>query len=99
MSADWCETCGNFMLFPNSHKCPPIFMVNEPEYDEEWYKIRARSFESAAEKWADKTDAEGDYSIISGNETEVIVRNEAGEIKKFKVFGESVPEYTATEIE
>jgi len=97
----WCNICNDFMLYPDTHKCPPIFEVCQHEYDPDyWMKIRARDEAMAAEKWAEQDDCESsEYQIVRGTDTEVWVRKWGeSEIKRFMVSGESVPEYTATPI-
>lgn len=99
---DVCPTCGKWMMFPKSHQCPPIFEVIDEDggYGDEdpWQwasKIYARDPETAAEKWADENDCNGDYTIIRGNEAKISVRAADGTITRWIVTGESVPEYTA----
>jgi len=100
MTSEWCKKCGKFAIWPESHKCPPLWELNEPEYDEDhWEQIYAIDEETAAEEWADKTDAEGDYSIVDGSPAIVLIRKYGEtETKKFEVTGETVPEYRANEI-
>jgi len=99
--SDMCKTCGSWMMFPNSHRCPPKFDVIDADggYGKDpwqWAKaIFAHDAETAAEKYADQSDCEGDYSIIRGNEATILVRDEAGEITRWTVTGESVPSYSA----
>ena len=98
---DICKTSGAWMMFPNSHRCPPAYDVIDEDGgygDDAWQwacKIFARDPESAAEKWADQHDCEGDYTIIRGTEAVVSVRDEQGNVTRWIVSGESVPEYTA----
>lgn len=74
-------------------------------YGENWCAsktVRANDHEQAAEVWAELSDQEGDYDIISRGETEdpVLVREEGSEeIKKFKVRAEQTINYSARELE
>jgi hypothetical protein len=78
--------------------CLPLFEVSWPEYDpDEWFLIRAASPSEAAEKWAGRFDAQGDYDIIyKGNAENVIVRDSNGETFHFDITAETVREYNAT---
>jgi hypothetical protein len=97
----WCKTCGDYMLFPDSHKCPPIWECwcpDEGETRDDPRMIRASDAEAAAEKWAEEDDRYGDYTIIGGNDATVCVaKPDNDEVRTFVVTGESVPEYHAEE--
>ena len=99
---DGCRTCGQWMMFPDTHRCPPLFHVIDPhgygDADPWEYAapIYARDAEAAAEKWADQHDCEGDYTIIRGSPATVHVRDAEGAVTRWIVSGESVPEYTAS---
>ena len=56
--------------------------------------------EDAAAEWAQRFDEQGDYTIISGSDVEVLVRREgsADEPQRFEVHGESVPHYSANKL-
>ena len=102
-----------FEVNNKSHKCPPVFQVWEDNYLEgrrppdkpdasDWANstdIRATYHESAAEKAAEQSDQYGDYAIVSGDIATMYVRDQAGVVKVFIVSGESVPEYSAREID
>ena len=98
-----CPKCDEYIYESSilSHKCHPIFLVWESENDEtDAREVRAFDEESAAEKWAEEDDCNSaEYDIISGNDVEVTVKAPDGTIKKFKVSGESVPQYHADEVE
>ena len=35
----WCKICDRFMLYPKTHKCPPVFEVcGYPEDEDYWVK-------------------------------------------------------------
>lgn len=99
----WCPTCGKFMMYPDSHRCPPKFIVWDPEdgeMAEVGHEVRAADHESAAEEWADQTDCERSYCILNGNDVvvHVVLLGEPAETaKRFRVSGESVPQYHAEE--
>ena len=93
----YCKLCGKWALNLEYHKCPPIFEVCQPDYDDDcWAKIYAIDAEEAAENWAEKDDEE-ECSIVGGEPATVLVRK-LGEEKteKFVVSGEAIPHYYAT---
>lgn len=98
---DTCTTCGNWMMFPKSHRCPPAFQVlcaDEKWDDDEWAwasTYYAHDAEAAAEKFAEDYDSNGDYTCVSGNDLTVDVRNAEGVVTRWTVHGESVPSYSA----
>lgn len=94
-----CKICGEWHW--SDTKCDPIYYVQIPCYHgyDEWVETRACSHSSAAEIYCDRHDAEGDYVIISnGGIDEIFVKDATGNVKKFSVEAETVPEYTASEI-
>lgn len=99
--SDMCKTCGAWMMFPESHRCPPKFDVIDADGgygDDPWQwakSIRAHDPCDAAEKYADDSDCEGDYSIVRGSPATIFVRDASGEITCWTVTGESVPSYSA----
>lgn len=97
-----CKICNGLDWEDGKHKCPPVFEAwfkDDGEYDSR--KIHARDAEAAAEKFAEYDDQHSaEFLIVGGSEAEIWVRQPAtGEIKKFTVRGESVPQYYATAIE
>ena len=98
-----CAKCGEYMVFPKSHSCKPIWEVQIEEYhgDEYWSEVRAYDEEGAVEEFAERYDQDGEYSIVSGHyEPEIKVRKPgAKEYKIFNVYGESVSKYYASEKE
>ena len=94
---------GHTAVHQQGHGFPikPAYMVwNESESDEEnARKIHAVDAEDAAERWADEYDSAGDYTIVGGSEENVSVRSPDGKLTKFRVSGETVAKYSATEIE
>ncbi len=93
-----CEICKEFK-FSLTHKCPPKWQVNIPDYDgdDNWVDVYAFSSEFAAAKRAEEYD-DGDYALLDGGEVEVLVKDVDGNILKYTCWGESVPEYRATKI-
>ena len=96
-----CPTCKGWIFFAK-HTCPPSFEVrNLDDKDDEsaFNVVYARDEEEAAEKWADDYDSYGDYTIVGGSSVKVEVRHRNGESKFYEVSGESVPRYTASELD
>lgn len=93
-----CEICKEFK-FSNSHKCPPLWKTNIPDYDGggNWQDTYAFSSEVAATKRAEEYD-DGDYNLLGGGEVIVHVKDTNDNVLKYACTGESVPEYRATEI-
>jgi len=100
MAAGWCETCNGIIWSAHTHTCPPVWRVYaEDIYGDEYVEVMALDAEQAAEKWAERYDCEGDYTIVSGSEQTVTVTDVHGEdSKKLIVEGEGVPQYTAREV-
>ena len=102
MSIHDCTVCGAYSVFEH-HVCPPVFHVWCLDYDHEEddaLKVRAHSVEEAAEKWAMRSDSDGDYTIVRGTEVVVMVRKEGeADAKALVVHGETVPHYSARDAE
>lgn len=106
MSSSFCPKCNEYKgsFRPELHVCPPQWLVRCPEYDgdegfdEDARKYYAHDAQAAAEKWAERYDSDGDYTIVSGDAPTVYVKK-VGEPDdtqlKFVVHGESVPQYSA----
>lgn len=75
------------------------YLVWCPERDqgpEEGKSIHAFEEEAAAAEWGEHDDAySAEYSIVSGREVTVMVRDEGGQESSFVVSGESKPIYFA----
>lgn len=100
-SYERCSTCGEYG-WVKTHKCPPRFLVWCPEYGEDAEDgdvIYARDHELAAERWAERSDADSaEYSIVSGTPVTVHVVTEDGDpanAQRFFIEGESQPVYHA----
>jgi hypothetical protein len=102
---DRCETCGEW-AFLDRHVCPPSWRVWEPDQGESRYDgariIYARDAEQAAEKWAALEDwegAEGNIAMDKHHPQVCVARTGGGEISRFEIRGEMVPEYRSAPIE
>lgn len=97
----WCRACGEFMLYPERHGCPPLWRAwyPEDETEDDAREFHATDGEEAAEKFAEHDDRNGDYSIVSGgHEVLMAVRRvDEGAIEYHYITGESVPTYSASE--
>jgi hypothetical protein len=93
-----CKICHDYHW--TNKQCEPIFNVNIPEiYDDEWIEIRASNHQEAATKACAKSDCRGDFDIVHNGGTDlVLVKDSAGEIKKFKIEARAIPDYSANEI-
>lgn len=91
-----CPHCKNYMMFPNSHKCPPKWNVWPDHYDKEDARsLHATTAKEAVELWADDWDGGNDYTIVGGSPEIVHVEGEDGVVQKFRVMGEMVRRYSA----
>lgn len=90
----WCGTCKNHMLYPDTHKCPPVWQARvESDNNEDWMEFYARDADEAAEKAAENYDLD-DYPLLKGNEAIVEVRLKGSDkIERFCARGESLPHY------
>lgn len=100
-----CVTCGAWhWSTTTSHKCAPQWLVHVPDWHDddreaEHATVYAHDAQEAAESWARRHDASGDYTIIGGSPQQVQVRAASGgEWQRFEVVGETVAEYHATEV-
>lgn len=109
-SFDRCATCGQFD-FLRRHLCPPTwealiqgydFDGPEPSTEDEADAriVYARTAEEAAEKCAERWDADGcDYIVVGGTTVGIFVRPRGSRDPWtcYDVSGESVPTYHAYE--
>lgn len=104
MPLSHCPTCNALLLESEvaRHRCPPeweVWCSEDGEEREDARRIRARDEEEAAEKWAQRRDSDGDYSIVNGNYPVVCVASPDGEtVQRFEIEGSMVPEYWAHEL-
>ena len=80
-----------------------VYWVWCPEYGEsedDAIKIEAYDADEAATEWAAKRDiASAEYSIVGGKDAIVFVKNcSTGEVLRFCMSGEPVPQYYAHEL-
>lgn len=89
-----CETCGEGGVV-GKHWCATAFEV-EIEYYDTRLTVHAFDASEAAEKAVARWERESaDYLVIGGQEVTVAVTDADGEISRFDVTGQSVPQYTA----
>lgn len=102
MALGRCPVCNDFMFTSHAHRCLPLHHVwcpEDAETEDDARSIHAHDPRSAAEAWAERDDCHSaDYRIIGGQEVVVHVRDPNGRVGRFRVSGESVPEYTAREL-
>lgn len=97
MSYSRCLECGEYDWL-DKHRCPPRWTVyEERDTEEDALVIRARSAESAAEKWAERYDQDAAEGIICGGRREpvVIVKRDGEETVRLSVVGYLEPTYSA----
>ena len=66
--------------------------------DADWREVYGRDPERIVERWAERYDAQGDYTIVGGSEADVWLRDEDGTLTEWTVRGETVPQYHANEV-
>jgi hypothetical protein len=94
-----CKTCKEYIwTWEGKHKCHPEFKVWTGDEGEEYDAVSIFSidFETAATDWAEQFDVEFDYSICTGHPVTLFVK-QFDVVKKFEVYGEREPTYTAEE--
>ncbi|MCZ6868075.1 MAG: hypothetical protein O7G84_01065 [Gammaproteobacteria bacterium] len=106
MPITWCKDCSESIFDYDGarpHKCPPAFLVwyeghgDDPEVDHD--VVHSHDAESAAEKWAEESDGQGDYTIVQGSDETVKVRpRDGGAWETWTVSGETVAQYSATKV-
>lgn len=62
-----------------------------------WQDVYAKEASDAAESFAERTDCEGDYTIIRNGEGVIWVRDPENKVTVFDIQAETEPTYTATE--
>lgn len=106
MALEQCPDCKEYPTFGmERHTCAPIWVVHKQDYHgDDWRdgdQVRARHQETAASKWADEYDSGGDYDIVAGRYQPIVSvrREDGGDVKWFRLYGEAVAHYYATEVE
>lgn len=90
-----CDKCGDYHW--SDEDCLPEYFVNYDEWNEEWSKFNAHSHEDAACKFAEYYNERCDYCLM--NETiEVLVKNNNGDIEKYKVGATPSIDYSAMQL-
>ncbi len=110
---DRCPNCNAWIYsYDKGHECPPLWLVQCPEYDDEtWDEVYAVAAEYAAESWAEEHDRNCSYMMLDGETIVVRVKRDPNDgwcvdnimmpgtdFKTFTCSGEAVPTYTAEEI-
>jgi hypothetical protein len=76
-----------------------VFLVWRPENgetEEDAREVEALDAETAAEDFAEWDDSQGDYTIVRGSDATLHVRpRDGGDVERFQVSGEAVPQYSA----
>ncbi len=100
-SGTWCS-CGQYVWSRDRHRCPPAYRVWCPdrcEDEEDAGVVHAHGPEPAAETWAERDDAHSaDYAIVGGSPAIVHVRAPDGTLTVWRVTGEVIPSYSASEV-
>jgi hypothetical protein len=93
-----CPRCKKYRW---DHCTCQLFQCAEPWHDEptesDWQDVYANDAETAAEVFAERSDCEGDYTIIRNGEAVIWVRDVENKVTVFEIEAESVPHYTARE--
>lgn len=106
MTTKHCPTCNEWA--PSKyHKCKPLWLAaivegEEQPRDDDYSEVRASSEEEAAEKAAEEDDSNSaEYSILKHYDAQYVAWVKAAtgaKPKRFKVTGETVPQYHAEEV-
>ena len=91
-----CLTCGEWDWI-GKHKCSPAWEVRQiGDSDDEWYLVHAVDDETAAEKFCEMYDRDGEYSIVTSGSAEVEVRKPGSVVvSQWHVAAETVAHYSA----
>lgn len=93
-----CPRCKEWKLYRDNCTCQRFECAqpwNGIVSDVSWCEVYAPDAERAAEKFAENSDSDGDYTIIRNGEAEIWTRDENGTIEKWDIEAESVPSYNA----
>lgn len=96
---DWCKPCETYHW--TGYACMPqwyVWQAEDPRDDAT--QIAGHDAQDAAERWAERDDAKGDYCIVGGSDATVCVAPVAAEgpVLRFRVAGETVPKYYAEQL-
>lgn len=93
-----CPRCKEWKLYRDGCTCKR-FECAKPwrneVHDLNWSEVYARDSEEAAEKFAEESDCDGDYTIIRNGSAEIWTRDGDGLVEKWDIEAESCPTYTA----
>lgn len=93
-----CKRCHEWNWAPCRCKPYEIAQAWRGKVDEgDWRSVWGKEPEDLVERWAERYDSNGDYTIVGGSEQEVWVRD-GDDVTKWTVRGETVPEYHATQL-
>ncbi len=100
-SSGRCKTCGKFMMYPKSHKCPPAWRAwceDHGETEEDAGTVYAYDAQEAAEEYASDYDIScGDYPLLDSGGSDCICVERDGVVKRFTIEATTVPQYSAWE--
>jgi hypothetical protein len=94
-----CKRCGRY-VWDQVCRCQRFEVAipwKDSVNDVDWSEVYATEAEYAAEKYAERSDCEGDYTIIRNGEGDVWVRDSEGVVTKWHIEAESVPTYSASQ--
>jgi hypothetical protein len=98
MSYEKCSVCKEYG-FTDTHKCAPIFYFKHEDWGDDWQEIRGYSFDDAAENFAKRYNENGDYRMMSGDNTVDVLIFDGKTEKKFTVTAEASIDYHVSEVE
>lgn len=90
-----CSRCHEYEWAPC--RCSPFELAQAWQgkvEDDDWKTVWGKDPEALVERWAQRYDSNGEYSIVGGSPQEVWVRD-GDTVTKWEVVGETVPEYHA----
>lgn len=98
-----CTRCREFTWSPCHCKRFEIARQWQPDHavptdENEWREVYGTEPCRIVEAWAQRYDSNGDYTIVGGDDAQVWLRDEDGNVTKWTVCGETVPEYHAREV-
>lgn len=102
--SDQCRICGEWTYLSGRHKCPPRWLVWDPDQGEtpaDASPVYATDGQAAAEKYQEQSEANAcEYTCMEGGEVSLhILPDELTAVEDVQVFvvtGESVPQYNAS---
>jgi hypothetical protein len=104
-----CDRCKRLLVFSREEcKCKRFEVQSDPSpYNQEWTKppdkgawteIYAADAEAAAEKFCERYDCDGEYTILKAQRGHVYVRDDGGTVTRWFIEAEAVPTYYAHEV-